>query len=358
MGETKQIRVGIYSPYLDIFGGGERYLLNIASSLSKSHEVFIFASPSLKQKIYSLLKIDVNGVHFLSESVVRTKNVFKKYLSLNSYDVFIFMTDGSLPFPVAKKNFLIIQSPVHAPKLTFINYIKLFRWNIICYSTFMQRIIKNKLHKDAKILSPSIDIAQFASNNIAKKNIILSVGRFFSYPHNKKHDVLIDVFKKNYNRYFQGWRLIIAGGLTEVGGKKVFEDLKGKIGTYPIEIISNISFDKLAQLYKEAKIYWHAAGYGEDVQRYPERAEHFGITTLEAMAAGEVPLVFAAGGQLDIITDGYNGYLWNTQEELIKKTYSVIRDEELFKRISQSAIFSAKEYSNKNFYGELEKIIA
>jgi len=36
--------------------------------------------------------------------------------------------------------------------------------------------------------------------------------------------------------------------------------------------------------------------------------EHFGITTVEAMAAGCVPLVYDSGGQAEIVSSGYNGY--------------------------------------------------
>ena len=37
--------------------------------------------------------------------------------------------------------------------------------------------------------------------------------------------------------------------------------------------------------------------FGEDAQRHPHRFEHFGITVVEAMAAGAVPIVFAAAGR-------------------------------------------------------------
>jgi len=356
MGKTKQVKIGIYSPYLSTLGGGEKYLLDIASGLSVNHEVFLFAPLSLKSKIQSVLKVDIRKVNFLPESLIKNKNLFKKYILLINYDIFIFMTDGSLPFPAAKKNFLIIQSPIHIPKLTLINRFKLLHWNVICYSNFMKQIIKKILGKEAEILSPSINVEQFINKNVKKKNIILSVGRFFPYPHNKKHDVLIDIFKENYDRYFRNWKLVIAGGLTEEGGKKIFDSLKMKIGTYPIEIIANIPFVQLLRLYKEAKIYWHATGYGEDVRNHPEKTEHFGITTLEAMAAGAIPLVFAAGGQRDIISDGYNGFLWNKKDELLQKTYHLMKDDKLFKRISRNAFYSAKKYSYKKFYVKLEKI--
>ncbi len=357
MGKTKQMKIGIYSPYLSTLGGGERYLLDIACGLSRNHDVFLFASSSLKSKIQSLLRLDIGKVNFSPESIIKNKNLLKKYILLFGYDIFIFMTDGSIPFSLAKKNIMIIQSPVHIPKPTIINQFKLLRWNIICYSNFMKQIIKKRLGREAKILSPSIDIDQFMNKNVKKKNIILSVGRFFPYPHNKKHDVLIDIFKENYKQHFYGWKLIIVGGLTEEGGKKIFNNLKTKVGTYPIEIMANIPFVQLVRLYQEAKIYWHATGYGEDVIRYPERTEHFGITTLEAMAAGEVPLVFAAGGQMDIISDGYNGYLWNSKEELVKKTCQLIVDDDLFKRVSRNALYSVKKYSHEKFYAQLEENI-
>ena len=71
------------------------------------------------------------------------------------------------------------------------------------------------------------------------------------------------------------------------------------------------------RLLGEASIYWHAGGLGEDPERHPERFEHFGIAVVEAMAAGAVPLVFAAAGPAEIVQHGINGYHWGTLDELI-----------------------------------------
>jgi glycosyltransferase involved in cell wall biosynthesis len=57
-------------------------------------------------------------------------------------------------------------------------------------------------------------------------------------------------------------------------------------------------------------------GYGEDPERHPERFEHFGMTTAEAMAAGCVPMVIAAGGQVEIVRDGGDGFWWSSPAEL------------------------------------------
>ena len=43
-------------------------------------------------------------------------------------------------------------------------------------------------------------------------------------------------------------------------------------------------------------LFWHAAGLGEDPTTNPDRFEHFGISVVEAMSAGAVPMVYEHGG--------------------------------------------------------------
>ena len=354
----KSFKVGIYSPYLNIFGGGERYLLNIANSLSRENEVFLFSDKSVRQKSNAVFNISLERVQFLPSKIFGINNLLKKLSSIRQFDIFFYMTDGSLFFSPCEKNFLIIQSPDHIPVLTVLNKLKLRNWKIICYSQFMAEIIKKKLNRVPIILSPAIDTEVFKCNIAEKKNIILSVGRFFSHLHNKKHNVLVEVFKKNYKKMFKNWQLVIAGGLTDSEGERLVALLKKKSENFPIEILTNVSFNELKSLYQRTKIYWHAAGFGEDTENYPQKAEHFGITTLEAMASGCVPLVYAAGGQKDIVTDGGNGYLWINVKELVGKARKLIENGALFKSLSISAQMRAQEFSQAKFYEKLNQIIA
>lgn len=345
--EKKRLQIGIYSPYFEILGGGERYILTIAELLSRNHNVYIYADSGLKKNAEKILHIDLRNVYFLPEK----PDLFP------SCDIFFYMTDGSLFFPIAKKNFIIMQSPAHIPHLSFLDQLKLKNWQILCYSQFMQSIIKSRLKKTSEILSPSVDIHLFKAAQNQKENMILSVGRFFPHLHNKKQDVLIDQFKKWHNRYFHNWKLIIAGGLTEEGGKTVVEKLKNESKNFPIQIVVNPSFSALRNLYQKAKIYWHAAGLSEDLQKFPEKAEHFGITTLEAMATGAVPIVFAAGGQKDIVSDGKSGFLWDTTEILLQKTRQVMVDNQLRLKLGENAVKRANDFSKEHFYEKLETLI-
>ncbi len=351
-------KVGLYSPYLHILGGGERYFISIAEALCKDYEVCIITDKkSLPKKIEHFLNIPLSKINFLGSDSFFSSTL-KKYLFLKKFQLFFYMTDGSIFFPVAKKNFLMIQSPIHIPRLSILNKIKLFGWRPFCYGSFMKKIIEEKLRKEVKILSPYVDSYIFKNDMSKKKNIILTVGRFFSYPHSKKHDILLKAFIANRDRYFKNWKLVIAGGLTETSGRKMLAKLNRLSKGYPVEIYVNLSFGDLLTLYKQAKIYWHAAGYNEDLDNFPEKAEHFGITTLEAMAAGLVPIVFNAGGQKDIVRDGVSGYLWNSSEELIKKTASIIRDKKLLKHLSNGAKLRAKDFSYERFNKQLQEIIS
>ena len=113
----------------------------------------------------------------------------------------------------------------------------------------------------------------------------------------------------------------------------------------------------LRKYYQKAKIYWHASGIGEDLTKHPDRAEHFGITTVEAMSAGCVPVVYNAGGQKEIVEDGKSGYLFDTEEELVVRTNHLIQNEKDLSALSETAALRAQVFGSDNFCVKLQEII-
>ena len=77
--------------------------------------------------------------------------------------------------------------------------------------------------------------------------------------------------------------------------------------------------------------------------------EHFGIVTAEAMIAGCVPVVFAGGGQLEIVNHGTDGVLGRTQEELVDRTWDLTRSPARLRKLSASAVGRGDSFSKGAF---------
>jgi glycosyltransferase involved in cell wall biosynthesis len=86
--------------------------------------------------------------------------------------------------------------------------------------------------------------------------------------------------------------------------------------------------------------------------------EHFGITTVEAMAAGCVPVVIDKAGQREIVRHGTDGYRWTTLPELEALTRTVAADEALRARLAASAVERAGAFSEEAFAARWREIAA
>lgn len=351
------MKIGIFDPYLDTLGGGEKYVLTAASCLSKDNQVYLFWNEqSILRDARYLFALDLSKVK-LVENIFSTKvPLIKRLLKSQKYDVIIYVSDGSIPLMLASKNIIIFQFPVNwINGKSLLTRLKLVRiQKIICYSKFVKKFLDKTFSVNSVVLEPPISAPE--NKNVQKTNIILTVGRFTKGMNTKKQEVLINTFKNLCDKGLSGWKFILVGSVLP-RDRDFVRKLKNKAKDYPIEILDNISFQKLMSYYRSAKIYWHAAGFGEDLEKHPEKAEHFGITTVEAMALRCVPVVIDAGGQREIVEDSVNGMLWETLEELKRKTMLLIENDSLWKRLSNNAKNSSKQYSVERFCRELYEII-
>lgn len=366
------MKAGIYDPYLDTIGGGERYCLTLAEWLvSKGWEVEVFWNDeALKEKLCEKLNLDLKRVKFLPDKVFSQNNLLKKWRRGRKYSLLFIVSDGSVPLMFGKKNILHFQVPFqNMGGKSFWNRIKLKKnHNIVCNSFFTKKFIDKEFEVESVVIYPPVPVEDFKP--LKKENIILSVSRFSQLMQAKRQDVLISGFKQmiktDKNGYLKGWRLILAGG-TEVGGEKFVGKLKTMAKNYPIEIITNPTFKDLQSLYGKAKIFWSAAGFGFSEEKNPEKMEHFGITTVEAMAAGCVPVVIRKGGQKEIVEDRVNGFLWRSRNELTNLTLQLIKQENLRKKMAVSAkggprsagqsIKGIRKFSKEVFCEKFEELI-
>jgi glycosyltransferase involved in cell wall biosynthesis len=207
---------------------------------------------------------------------------------------------------------------------------------LLAISRFTQTWIQTYWSRTSELLYPPVDMAAFQPG--AKQPIILTVGRIFAGGHNKKHLPMISAFKQMVDNGLRGWEFHIAGSVgQDAVDRDYFRQVQTAAQGYPIVVHRNIEQAELRALYAAARIYWHASGYGENERRDPIKFEHFGITTVEAMAAGAVPIVIGKAGQREIVEPDRSGVQWQTLNDLIAQTRAVIADEALWRRLSTGA---------------------
>ncbi len=228
-------------------------------------------------------------------------------------------------------------------------------WSI---SEFTRTWVQRYWRRDSEILTPPVDVEAFAPAPDGKRNMILNVGRFFAGSHNKKHLEMVTAFKHLVDGGLRGWELHLAGNLTpEPMHVEYLEHVEREAQGYPIVLHVNAPFSELQRLYGQAAIYWHASGFGEDETREPIKFEHFGITTVEAMAAGCAPVVIAKGGQPEIVQHGRNGFLWQSLPELQSLTLKLIHDPALRERLAAVALADCKRYDKSHFQKRLDELM-
>jgi glycosyltransferase involved in cell wall biosynthesis len=355
------MRIGIFDPYLDDLGGGEKYMMTIAECLSENHDVDVFWDN--EKDLKDLLKrftLKLNKIKLVPNIFNLQTSTLQRLLKTKKYDAIIFLSDGSLPLLLSKKLFVHIQQPLKSMQSTgsLLDRIKISRVNrFFCNSEYTKIFIDKKFHLKTSILYPPVALYP---KDLQKENIILHVGRFriknVKNDDYKKQAVMVSAFKEMITKGLKNWKLVLAISIQEKD-KDAFEVMKKSARGFPIEFLVNKSNDELWDIYSKAKIYWHASGYGEDLEKNPEYAEHFGISTVEAMGSGVVPVVIDAGGQKEIVSDGINGFLWDSIKELQAKTLTLINDEALLNHLSKQAVQAAKRFSKEKFYEAVNALI-
>jgi glycosyltransferase involved in cell wall biosynthesis len=123
-----------------------------------------------------------------------------------------------------------------------------------------------------------------------------------------------------------------------------------------IEFVTNASQTKIMDLYTRAMIFWHGTGYGRPANQ-PEKAEHFGMTTVEAMSYGCIPLAYDDGGQTEIVNPTF-GYLWHETDELAKATAQLIQGPPSELRLrAERAVTASQQYNLDNFKANARRIL-
>jgi glycosyltransferase involved in cell wall biosynthesis len=219
---------------------------------------------------------------------------------------------------------------------------------LVGISTTVQERIKKYYGRESELIYPPVDVQKFevrkGANNLLStseleansnpktldlKDYYLIVSRLVGY---KKVDLAVEAFNE------LGLPLVIVGTGSE--------DFKLKAESKRnIHFAGFVQDEKLPLYYQKAK-----------ALIFPQE-EDFGITSVEAQAAGVPVIAFRSGGALDTVVDGKTGLFFDTQTQ--NSLINVIqRFESSDQKITKYAcVENAKKFSKERFKKEFAKLV-
>jgi len=328
--------------HFDILGGGTVHSFKFLEYLSKFYDVDVYVpkNPKTEEWMKVFLNLETKGLAFYKYA----KGIGKKY----NY-MFLNISHWRTEETNAFKKYMLVFFPQF--------FFPLYDYKFLANSEYTKKhIIKlwKKKAKEINVVYPPIMTSQFKSGH--KQNIILHVSRI-TPPRpeaDKGHVQMIETFKKMCDKGLKDWEFHLVG---QIEDQDYYNHLLSLLEDYPIRIQVSLPFKKLQALYKKAKIYWHLTGI--TLPKQAGAQEHFGMTIVEAMSSGAVPVSLNTGGPREIIDSGLNGHLIKDAEELKLITDLLIEKPKMLAHFRKEAIKRAEsfneEVSKKQLYSSISQ---
>lgn len=393
------VKIGIYNQYMSARGGGEKRTLALADHYSRNHKVFLIVPERLElSSLERYFDVDLSRVNVVSlagprfrgrwpkdigrrlpprweESV--TRHVTHRQIKSLGLDVFInnsYRSDLACPAPLGIYMCMFPHPPPAAAprrglaRRAFGGLLGRAKKMAVGYDTnpidTYTEVTANSLYTREwveKLWARRATVVYSACDHVAappdegKEKMILNVGRFEV---NKRQDVLLDVFKNLHGLHESGWQLHFAGSTSPRPESKDFAArLLEEASGHRVFFHFDTPLETLRGLYRRASVYWHATGYCYPAEECPDRQEHFGMSTVEAMSAGAVPVVINSGGQREIVTHGADGFLWDDLQGLAENTQLLTSDEQLRRRLGRRARASVERFSRAAFNEKMDGLL-
>jgi glycosyltransferase involved in cell wall biosynthesis len=215
---------------------------------------------------------------------------------------------------------------------------------VITNSEYSRRAIQKIFDIDSTVLSPPVNIDIFRNSVLFnppsnRKNMILVISRLHPSKKVENAIILARLLKQNKIKV----KTAIVGNLSpnEIG---YYTYLKDMIRKYNLEnyvtIHTNIFFTKLVDLMRQCKLYFNQCP-----------GEPFGISTVEAMSAGLIPIVPDIGGQTEFVPSKFQFHTFGEAMQIISSALNADDSERI--RLSNSV----RKFSTNRYIKNLQQIV-
>lgn len=199
---------------------------------------------------------------------------------------------------------------------------------LVANSTAVRERIRRFYDRDAAVVHPPVEVEELRAKSEGPRDRFLWVGRLVPY---KRPLEVAEAFRGLPQR------------LTMVGIGPQEEELRAQLPDN-VELRGWISREELRRLYQEAAGFLHV---GE---------EDFGITMVEALAAGAPVIALNAGGARDIVRDGIDGIL--VSEPTVDSLRTAVERVAATEWDRPALAARAAEFSRGNFTEKMRQLLA
>lgn len=226
--------------------------------------------------------------------------------------------------PIARAGLKLLVNPLRKADYKAAQNIDKF----IANSTHIQNSIKKYYGRDSVVIHPPVDIERFAKYRqpASKRHGYITVGRLVPY---KRVDIIIDACSQ------------LELDLTVIGSGPELETLQ-KLAAPTVRFITgkDATDEVVATEMGKAQAFIFAA------------EEDFGITPVEAIAAGTPVIAYKAGGALDYVIPEKTGYFFDKQST--QKLVTLLSNPAKF---FQADFSVAVKFNEVSFQTNLEKVL-
>src|SRR6266567_1403861 len=364
------MKVLLIHPRLSVKGGGERVAIHsILAATRAGHEVSLlseefdeasfadfYGRPGLFDKVdrfyYPAFKPILGPRFLLYQRLVYHWLRIRKALSRDCFDIVLSTKDiGYVPsinapviqycyFPEYFSHLQTGPSPVwrlyYRPASAYYRNRVRRVGILLSVSDVTRGFVAKKWERESKTVYPPCPVEAFSelSKVQPRENLVVTIGRI--------------VPEKRFHLFVELARLVPETRFVAIGS--LSEDSSAYYERLTRTAPENVSF-VLSPLRKVKNILGRAMAYVHCAEN-----EHFGITIVEAMAAGCVPIVHDSGGPREIVTIDV-GFRWSDLSTAARQITTLSENDHLRRRFSAASSARAKRFRPEAFESEIARVL-